>query len=64
MVVPRGSNFDNMGDEQNYLVPDIDDDHYIPRVGINRDEFTQILLNFPDVCQQALLSPRDTELHV
>ena len=55
LVVPRSANFYNLGGEENHLVPDIDDDHDIPRVGINPDEFTQTLLNFPDVCQQAHL---------
>ena len=53
LVVARDANFDNMGGQQNDLVPDIDDDHAIPRVGINPDEFTQTLQNVPDVCQQA-----------
>ena len=52
-VVARDANFDNMCGQQNDLVPDIDYDHAIPRVGINPDEFTQTLQNFPDVCQQA-----------
>ena len=52
LVVARGANFDNMGGQQNDLVPDIDDDHAIPRVSINPDEFTQTLQNVPDVCQQ------------
>ena len=56
LVVTRDANFDNMGGQQNDLVPDIDDEHAIPRVGINPDEFTQTLLNFPDVCQQASFS--------
>ena len=43
LVVARDANFDNMGGQQNDLVPDIDDDHAIPRVGINPDEFTQTL---------------------
>ena len=51
LVVARDANFDNMGGQQNDLVPDIDDDHAIPRVGINPDEFTQTLQNFPGVCQ-------------
>ena len=41
LVVPRGANFDNVSDEQNNVVPDINDDHDAPRVGINPDEFTQ-----------------------
>ena len=53
LVVARDANFDYMGGEQNDLVPDIDDDHDIPRVGINPDEFTQTLLNVPDFCHQA-----------
>ena len=53
LVVARDANFDNMGGQQNVLVPDIDDDHAIPRVGINPDEFTQTLQNVPDVWQQA-----------
>ena len=51
LVVARDANFDNMGGQQNDLVPDIDDDHAIPWVGINPDEFTQTLQNFPGVCQ-------------
>ena len=51
LVVARDANFDNMGGQQNDLVPDIDDDHAIPLVGINPDEFTQTLQNFPSVCQ-------------
>ena len=53
LVVARYANFDNMDGQQNDLVPDIDDDHAIPRVGIDPDEFTQTLQNVPDVCQQA-----------
>ena len=53
LVVARDANFDNMGGQQNDLVPDIDYDHAILRDGINPDEFTRTLLNFPDVCQQA-----------
>ena len=53
LAVARDANFDNMGGQQNDLVPDINDDHAIPRVGINPDEFTQTLQNIPDVCQQA-----------
>ena len=56
LVVARDANFDNMGGQQNDLVPDIDDDHAIPRVGINPDEFIQTLQNVPDVCQQALFA--------
>ena len=56
LVVARDANFDNMGGQQNDLVPDIDDDHAIPRVGINPDEFTQTLQNVPDVCQQASIA--------
>ena len=52
LVVSRAANFDNVVGEQNDLVPDINDDHDIPWVGINPDEFTQVLLNF-HVCQQA-----------
>ena len=37
LVVPRGADFDNLGDEQNDLVPDIDDDHAVSRVGISPD---------------------------
>ena len=53
LVVPSDANFDNMGGEQNDLVSNIDDDHDIPRVDNNPDEFAQTLLNVPDVCQQA-----------
>ena len=53
LFVARDANFDNMGGQQNDLFADIDDDHAIPRVGINPDEFTQTLQNVPDVCQQA-----------
>ena len=53
LVVARDANFDNMGGQQNDLVPDIDDDLAIPWVGINADEFIQTLQNVPDVCQQA-----------
>ena len=49
----RDANFDNMGGQQNDLVPDIDYDHAILRDGINPNEFTRTLLNCPDVCQQA-----------
>ena len=36
LVVPRSANFDNVGDEQNDLAPDINDDHDIPRCdGLN-----------------------------
>ena len=52
LVVARDANFDNICGQQNDLVPDIDDDHAIPRVGINPDEFTQTLQNFPGVCQR------------
>ena len=52
LVVARDANVDNMGGQQNDLVPDIDDDHAIPRVGIHPDEFTQTLQNFPGVCQR------------
>ena len=40
LIVPKGANFDNVGDEQNDLVPDIDDDHDVPYAGVNSDEFT------------------------
>ena len=53
LVVPRSANFDNVGDEQNDLAPDIDDDHNIPQIDINPDELAQTLQNVPDVCQQA-----------
>ena len=53
LVVARDANFDNMGGQQNDLVPDIDGDHAIPRVDINPDELAQTLQNVPDVCQQA-----------
>ena len=53
LVVPRSGNFDNMGGEQNDLVPDFDDDNDIPQFGINPDEITQTLLIYPDVCQKA-----------
>ena len=53
LVVARDANFDYMGGQQNDLVPDIDDDHDIPRVDINPDELAQTLQNVPDVCQQA-----------
>ena len=56
LVVARDANFDNMGGQQNDLVPDIDDDYAIQRVGINPDEFTQTLQNVPDVCQQASIA--------
>ena len=46
LVVARSANFDNVGNEQNDLVYDIDDDHEIPRVGINPDKFVQTLLKF------------------
>ena len=53
LVVPRSANFDKMGSEQNDMVPDVDDDHDIPRVDINSDELAQTLQNVPDICQQA-----------
>ena len=34
LVVPKDANCDNVGGEQNDLLPDIDDDHAIPRVDI------------------------------
>ena len=52
LIVPRFSNFDNIGGEQNCLVPDMNDDHDTLWVVINPDDFTQTLLNFPDICQQ------------
>ena len=52
LVVPRSAKFDNVGDEQNDLAPDIHDDHDIPRVDINPDELAQTLQNIPDVCEQ------------
>ena len=52
LIVARDANFDNMGGRQNDLVPDLDDDHAIPRVGINPDEFIQTLHKFPGVCQR------------
>ena len=52
LVVPKSANFDNVGDEQNDLAPDIHDDHAIPRVDINPDELAETLQNVPDVCQQ------------
>ena len=52
LVVPKDANCDNVGGEQNDLLPDIDDDHDIPRVGINPDKLAQTLQLFPDVCQQ------------
>ena len=45
LVVPRSANFDNVGDEQNALVPDIDDDHDISQIGIDSDEITPTLPN-------------------
>ena len=40
LIVARGANCDNMGGVQSDLVPDIEDDRDVPRVGINPDEFT------------------------
>ena len=50
--MPRSANCDNVGDERKDLVPEIDDDDDIPRVGINPNELTQTFQNFPDVCQR------------
>ena len=55
LVVLKSANVDNVGDEQNDLAPDINDDHDIPRVDINPDELAQTLQNDHDVCQQASL---------
>ena len=46
LIVPRDANFDYMGGEQNYLLPDIHNYHDITRVGIDPVEFTQTLHSF------------------
>ena len=57
-VVPRDTNFDNVGDKQNDLILDIHNDNEIARDGINPDEFTQTLQNVSWGLSAGLISKR------